>query len=109
MRPSVKPLSSRGFARNALPTVSTAYAPMATVSGLAPLAFGGAVLQSAIVDLHLPPLGDLHVVTSMFFDVGVYLVVVGLLLDLLRSLGSGVDRHILRDEEAARAESGVTS
>jgi multicomponent Na+:H+ antiporter subunit A len=57
--------------------------------------------------LHLPLLGDLHVVTSMFFDVGVYLVVVGLLLDPLRSLGSGVDRHILREEEAARAESEV--
>jgi multicomponent Na+:H+ antiporter subunit A len=80
---------------------------VATVSGLAPLAFGGAVLQSATVDLHLPLLGDLHVVTSMFFDVGVYLVVVGLLLDLLRSLGSGVDRHILRDEEAALAEREV--
>ena len=48
-----------------------------------------------------------NVVTSMFFDVGVYLVVVGLLLDLLRSLGSGVDRHILRDEEAALAEREV--
>ncbi|HET7350807.1 MAG TPA: hydrogen gas-evolving membrane-bound hydrogenase subunit E, partial [Marmoricola sp.] len=82
---------------------------VATVSGLAPLAFGGAVLQSATVDLHLPLLGDLHVVTSMFFDIGVYLVVVGLLLDLLRSLGSGIDRHILREEEAARAESEVIS
>ena len=72
---------------------------VATGSGLAPLAFGGTVLQSAVVDLHLPLLGDLHLVTSVFFDVGVYLVVVGLLLDLLRSLGAGIDRHI-RDEES---------
>lgn len=71
---------------------------VATGSGLAPLAFGGAVLQSAVVDLHLPVLGDVHLVTSVFFDIGVYLVVVGLMLDLLRSLGSGIDRHILRDE-----------
>ena len=42
--------------------------------------------------------GDIHLVTSLFFDVGVYLVVVGLLVDLLRSLGSGIDRHILREE-----------
>lgn len=74
---------------------------IATGSGLAPLAFGGAVLQSALVDLNLPLLGDVHLVTSVFFDVGVYLVVVGLVLDLLRSLGSEVDRHILRDDEAA--------
>ena len=76
---------------------------VATGSGLAPLALGGAVLQSALVALPLPLLGDVHLVTSVFFDVGVYLVVVGLLLDLLRSLGSGIDRHILR-EESERAK-----
>jgi multicomponent Na+:H+ antiporter subunit A len=76
---------------------------IATGSGLMPLAFGGAVLQSALVDLHLPLLGDLHLVTSVFFDIGVYLVVVGLMLDLLRSLGAGIDRHI-RDEAATAEE-----
>ena len=79
---------------------------IATGSGLAPLAFGGTVLQSALVDLHLPLLGDVHLVTSVFFDVGVYFVVVGLLLDLLRSLGSGIDRHILA-EESQRPDSEV--
>jgi multicomponent Na+:H+ antiporter subunit A len=82
---------------------------VATGSGLAPLAFGGAVLQSALVDLHLPMLGDVHLVTSVFFDVGVYLVVVGLLLDLLRSLGSGIDRHILREQAAHAQDSEVTT
>ena len=57
----------------------------------------------------LPLLGDVHLVTSVFFDVGVYLVVVGLLLDLLRSLGSGVDRHILRDESPQVTEPQVTT
>jgi multicomponent Na+:H+ antiporter subunit A len=71
---------------------------IAAVSGLAPLAFGGAVLQSAVVDLALPVLGEVHLVTSVFFDVGVYVLVVGLVLDLLRSLGSAIDRHIVRDE-----------
>ena len=42
---------------------------------VAPLAFGGAVLQSAVIDIHLPVLGDLHLVTSVFFDVGVYVLV----------------------------------
>jgi multicomponent Na+:H+ antiporter subunit A len=81
---------------------------VATGSGLAPLAFGGAVLQSALVDLRLPLLGDVHLVTSVFFDIGVYLVVVGLLLDLLRSLGSGIDRHIVREERERAAEPEVT-
>src|SRR3546814_1704433 len=48
----------------------------ATVAALAPLAFGGTVLQSAQIDFHLGVLGDPHLVTSMFFDLGVYLVVV---------------------------------
>jgi multicomponent Na+:H+ antiporter subunit A len=73
---------------------------VATISVLAPLAFGGQVLQSAVVDLHLPVIGDVHVVTSVFFDVGVYLVVVGVMLDLLRSLGAGIDQDIA-DERAA--------
>ena len=71
---------------------------IAAVSGLAPLAFGGAVLQSAVVDLHPPLLGDVHLVTSVFFDIGVYVLVVGLVLDLLRSLGSAIDRHIVAEE-----------
>jgi multicomponent Na+:H+ antiporter subunit A len=81
---------------------------VATGSGLAPLAVGGTVLQSALLDLHLPLLGEVHLVTSVFFDVGGYLVVVGLLLDLLRSLGSGIDRHIVAEESHAR-ESEVTT
>ncbi len=69
---------------------------VAAASGLAPLAFGGAVLQSAVVDLHLPVLGDVHLVTSVFFDVGVYLVVVGLVLDLLaQPRAPAIDRHIV--------------
>ena len=68
------------------------------------MAFGGAVLQSAVIDLHLPLLGDLHLVSSVLFDVGVYLVVVGLVLDLLRALGSHIDRHIQRAMREAQAE-----
>jgi multicomponent Na+:H+ antiporter subunit A len=78
----------------------------AAVSALAPLAFGGQVLQSAVTDLHVPLLGDVHLVTSLFFDIGVYLVVVGLMLDLLRSLGAGIDRHILREESESAEHVG---
>ena len=74
---------------------------VATISGLAPVAFGGAVLQSAQIDLAVPLVGEVHVVTSTFFDIGVYLVVVGLVLDLLRALGSRIDRQILHDEREA--------
>ena len=46
----------------------------------------------------LPVLGDVHLVTSLFFDIGVYLVVVGLVLDMLRSLGAELDRQEDEDD-----------
>ncbi|ROO58864.1 multisubunit sodium/proton antiporter MrpA subunit /multisubunit sodium/proton antiporter MrpB subunit [Micromonospora sp. Llam0] len=72
---------------------------LAIGAGLSPILVGADVLQSAIVDLHLPVIGDVHLVTSLFFDVGVYLIVVGLVLDILRSLGAEVDRQIARSAE----------
>ncbi|UYM03577.1 Na+/H+ antiporter subunit A [Solicola gregarius] len=76
------------------------------VAAMAPLLFGGDVLQSAVIDLHPPLLGDIHLVTSLFFDVGVYLVVIGLMLDVLRSLGGGIDRQGEESEPAEPAEIG---
>ncbi|MEH0974124.1 Na+/H+ antiporter subunit A [Micromonospora sp. CPCC 205546] len=63
-------------------------------TGAIALFAGGTVLESARIDLWLPLIGKFYLVTSLFFDVGVYLVVVGLVLDILRSLGAEVDRHI---------------
>jgi multicomponent Na+:H+ antiporter subunit A len=67
--------------------------------GLGALIFGGSVLQSWIIDVAIPVIGDIHLVTSLFFDVGVYLVVVGLVLDILRSLGAEIDRQAEADGE----------
>ena len=60
-------------------------------NGLASMIAGGQVLQTWIWDFSVPLVGHLHIVTSLFFDVGVYLVVIGLVLDVIRSLGSGID------------------
>ncbi|WP_046769494.1 Na+/H+ antiporter subunit A [Jiangella alkaliphila] len=76
---------------------------IATGSGLVPLAFGGDVLQSAVVDFELPLVGHVHFVTSLFFDIGVYLVVVGLMLDVLRSLGGGIDEQAGDDAESGES------
>lgn len=79
----------------------------AALSGLLPTLLGGGVLQSAIVDISIPVIGELHLVTSVFFDIGVYLVVVGLSLDVLRSFGNGIDAHI-EDEGTNEPTSAVT-
>ena len=59
--------------------------------GLVSMLVGGDVLQSWTFDIPVPLLGKVHLVTSVFFDIGVYLVVIGLMLDILRSLGSALD------------------
>lgn len=66
---------------------------LAAVSGVMPLLLGGQVFQSAIIEIWLPVFGDIKFVTSTIFDIGVYIVVVGLVLDVLRSLGAEIDEH----------------
>lgn len=55
------------------------------------LFLGAPVLSSAVIEFELPVLGSVKLVTALFFDSGVYLIVVGLVLDVLRSLGAQVD------------------
>ncbi|MBL7261202.1 Na+/H+ antiporter subunit A [Paractinoplanes lichenicola] len=77
---------------------------IAVGTGAAGLVAGGQVLQSALVDLTIPVLGHLHFATSAFFDVGVYLIVVALVLEILRSLGAELDRqHDVAAREERRA------
>ncbi|UKA58442.1 Na+/H+ antiporter subunit A [Arthrobacter sp. FW306-2-2C-D06B] len=75
----------------------------AAAAGFVPLLLGGQVFQSAIIGFWLPLFGDIKFVTSTVFDIGVYLVVVGLALDVLRSLGAEIDEHF---EETAGGDSG---
>ncbi len=76
-------------------------------TGVAGLLLGAEVLQTAILETTLPVLGDVKLVTSLFFDIGVYLIVVGLVLDVLRSLGAELDRQEDEDDPIeARARRG---
>jgi len=71
-------------------------------AGLVPLAFGGTMLQSAVVEASLGILGDVKLVTTLFFDIGVFLLVIGLVLDVLRTLGAEVDRQGEEEGRVAR-------
>ena len=68
---------------------------------LSPLLWGGDVFTSYAFDLHLPVFGEVHLVTALIFDIGVYLVVVGLILDVLRSLGGKIDENLEQEREAS--------
>ena len=49
-----------------------------------------------MIEFDVPVLGTVKFVTALFFDLGVYLIVVGLVLDVLRSLGARVDVEMMR-------------
>ncbi|HEX4789496.1 MAG TPA: Na+/H+ antiporter subunit A [Actinospica sp.] len=76
---------------------------MALAAGTALLgyAWGGTVLAPGHFTVHLPVSGSLTVHSSLLFDLGVYVLVIGLVLDILRSFGAELDRHIAADRSAS--------
>lgn len=70
------------------------------LTALGGFVWGDSVLQSEYLAFDVPLLGHLSFGTSTIFDIGVYLIVVGLMLDILRSLGAQVDLYQEADEEA---------
>ncbi|RBO87784.1 multisubunit sodium/proton antiporter MrpA subunit /multisubunit sodium/proton antiporter MrpB subunit [Nocardia puris] len=75
----------------------------------ASLLLGAPPLSSAIIEVTLPIFGDVKLVTALFFDLGVYLIVVGLVLDVLRSLGARLDTELgdtAAEEEPAAMSGG---
>ncbi|MFC7449480.1 Na+/H+ antiporter subunit A [Rhodococcus daqingensis] len=63
-------------------------------TALVSLFLGAPALSSATLEVTLPLLGHIKMVTAIFFDLGVYLIVVGLVLDVLRSLGARLDAEV---------------
>jgi multicomponent Na+:H+ antiporter subunit A len=59
----------------------------ATLTALVPLVFGRELMEHAKLDAHFGPLGEFHLNTALFFDIGVAQVVVGMVLLLLVAFG----------------------
>ncbi|RRO12792.1 cation transporter [Saccharopolyspora rhizosphaerae] len=72
---------------------------IACASAFLPLLFGGQLLETTIYKFGVPLLGEIKFVSSIVLDTGVYLLIVGVVLDLLRTLGSGIEADV---EAAAR-------
>ncbi|MFJ2708827.1 Na+/H+ antiporter subunit A [Streptomyces sp. NPDC087428] len=68
----------------------------------------GTVLHAWTHHGHLPLIGAYHFGTPVIFDFGVYLLVLGVVLDIVRALGAKIDRQIERAaaEQAAAAGPG---
>lgn len=60
---------------------------VALTTGFVPMLLGDPFMSSAIAELEVPLLGEVKVTSVLFFDIGVYLVVVGMSLMLLTQFG----------------------
>ncbi|AOZ11233.1 MULTISPECIES: monovalent cation/H+ antiporter subunit A [Pseudomonas] len=58
----------------------------ATITGLGAIGFGYPFLTTHTAHFSLPVLGDIHVASALFFDIGVFAVVVGATLLILTAL-----------------------
>lgn len=80
---------------------------LAVGTSVAPLLSGDPVQTSAIVEWDLPLYGKVKVVSAAFFDLGVYLLVIGVVLTVLVALGAEPSPDDDDDEhEPARPGSG---
>ena len=70
---------------------------VAVTTAIVPLVTGNSVLEHAAFDRDLPVLGAVKVTSALPFDVGVFLVVVGLVLMAYEAFG---DESAIRDEAA---------
>lgn len=67
---------------------------LASVTSMVPLMFGGDLLESGKVKWHPPLLGEIKISSVLAFDVGVFLVVVGLVLMIFGAFGEpAVSEH----------------
>ena len=59
---------------------------LALLDGIMPFFFGQEFLTGRWANLRLPLIGDLEIGSPLFFDIGVYLVVIGVVLMIIFSL-----------------------
>ncbi|TGC07912.1 monovalent cation/H+ antiporter subunit B [Methanolobus halotolerans] len=60
---------------------------LASLTAFAALPFGHNFFRSAVEFLHLPFFGEVELVSAALFDLGVYFVVIGSLLSVLKNVG----------------------
>lgn len=75
---------------------------IATGTALVPLVVGDPALSAAEVDWHVPVLGDVPLLSSTLFDIGVYIIVIGLILMVFEAFADDPEVDAAAGGEAAR-------
>lgn len=72
---------------------------LSALAAIWPMFLGCPPLTTEVWDLTLPLVGETHLPSALLFDAGVYLIVIGLIMHILTSLGGQIDQ-----DEAARRQ-----
>ena len=73
-----------------------------TAAAVAPMFFGMPPLTSSYAEFDVPLIGDVTVPSALIFDAGVYIIVVGLIMHVLASMGAYLDREEDTRKQRAR-------
>lgn len=73
-----------------------------TAAAVAPMFFGMPPLTSSYAEFDVPLIGDVIVPSALIFDAGVYIIVVGLIMHVLASMGAYLDREEDTRKQRAR-------
>ncbi|WP_273409156.1 hydrogen gas-evolving membrane-bound hydrogenase subunit E, partial [Corynebacterium ureicelerivorans] len=73
-----------------------------TAAAVAPMFFGYPPLTSSYAEFTLPLIGEVTVPSALVFDAGVYIIVVGLIMHVLASMGAYLDREEDTRKQRAR-------
>ena len=60
---------------------------------IVPMFFGRPPLSSEVAEFSVPLIGEVHVPSALVFDLGVYMVVVGLIVAVMGALGAKLDQE----------------
>nr|WP_302471153.1 Na+/H+ antiporter subunit A [Corynebacterium faecium] len=73
-----------------------------TAAAVAPMFFGMPPLTSSYAEFDVPLIGEVTVPSALVFDAGVYIIVVGLIMHVLASMGAYLDREEDTRKQRAR-------
>ncbi|OFT81473.1 Na+/H+ antiporter subunit A [Corynebacterium sp. HMSC29G08] len=75
---------------------------LSSVAFTVPMLFGHPPLMSSFAEFELPLIGLVAVPSALVFDAGVYLIVIGLIMHVLPSMGAHLDREDEARKDRAR-------
>ncbi len=80
---------------------------IATTTALVPVLLGGSILEHGTFEAHPPVLGKVKATSALPFDIGVYLIVIGVVLMAFEAFGEDLDEELDRIEGPSTAATAI--